>query len=125
MTNDTATPCPDTARSSIPAMTHASQTARPVGLSVPGAAHFKLGQSAIVFLRRAQGSHELNVTGMSQGVMPISGTGDAAQIEPSPGGATLMQRDANGAFVEAPAKTQTTRPKLSATITEIERLVGK
>jgi hypothetical protein len=105
-------------------VTHLGGSVDNVALSVPGAAGFKLGQSAIVFLRRAQSSQELNVTGMSQGVLPITGAGPAAVLDAGPGGATLMQRNANGAFVEAPQKSAT-HPKLSDTIAEIERLVGK
>lgn len=92
-----------------------------VGLNVPGAAKFSIGKSALVFLRRAEGSSELRVTGMSQGVMPIVGnevqTGSAT-------GATLMQRDPKGALVEAPHKEAQRQP-LSSLVAEIERLAAQ
>jgi hypothetical protein len=72
-----------------------------LGLSVPGEASFPMGKSAIVFLRKSAKSNELSVVGMSQGVLPISGEGGAAQVLPSGAGATLMQRGSDGKLVEA------------------------
>jgi hypothetical protein len=102
--------------------THLGGSVDRVGLRVPGAAHFTPGRSAIVFLRRAEGSHELNVTGMSQGVMPIIGAGPEAQVQIGGDHATLMQRDASGAYVPAPSASR--RQALSAVVAEIERIVG-
>jgi hypothetical protein len=104
--------------------THLGGSVGQLALSVPGAARFVIGQSAIVFLRRAAGSGELNVVGMSQGVMPLDGSGSAARVTVSGGGgATLMQRDAKGAIVEAPSAgpQQQTLAKLLA---DIQRLVA-
>jgi hypothetical protein len=97
--------------------THLGGAVDRVGLTVPGAATFKLGQSAIVFLSKA--GEDLNVTGMSQGVMPIVGNQvQTGGVEP---GTTLMQRDAKGALVEAPAKG-VERRGLDAVVAEIEQL---
>ena len=99
--------------------THLGGAVDRIGLTVPGAASFKLGQSAIVFLRKAPGGADLNVTGMCQGVMPIVGKEvQTGGVEP---GTTLMQRDANGALVEAPAKA-VQRQSLSDVIAQIEQL---
>jgi hypothetical protein len=88
---------------------------------VPGAAQFKLGESAIVFLRRA--GENLNVTGMSQGVLPIRGNGSSAQVLPGGNGATLMQRAPDGTLTEKP--TQAAAPRsLSDMLAEIERLAA-
>jgi hypothetical protein len=102
--------------------THLGGSVNQIGLRVPGAASFAPGRSAIVFLRRAPGSNELNVTGMSQGVLPIFGEAAAAQVQLGGDHATLMQRDANGAYVPAPSATP--RQALSAVVAEIERLVA-
>jgi hypothetical protein len=102
--------------------THLGGSVDRVGLTVPGAARFVPGRSAIVFLRRAEGSHELNVTGMSQGVMPIIGEGAAAQVQTGGDRATLMQRNASGTYVPAPGTSR--RQALSAVVAEIERIVG-
>jgi hypothetical protein len=99
--------------------THLGGAVDRIGLRVPGAASFKIGQSAIVFLRRAPGGGDLNVTGMSQGVMPI--LGNAVQTGGVAPGTTLMQRDAKGVLVEAPAKAAESKP-LSDLITQIEEL---
>ncbi|MET0384534.1 MAG: hypothetical protein ABW321_01180 [Polyangiales bacterium] len=101
--------------------THLGGAVDRVGLRVPGAAKFKLGQGAVVFLRRAEASKDLNVTGMSQGLMPIVGQGDSATVTPSESDATLMQRDADGKLVEVHRSTQ---PRLlRELLTEIEQLV--
>jgi len=102
--------------------THLGGSVNQIGLRVPGAASFAPGRSAIVFLRRAQASDELNVTGMSQGVMPIFGETGQAQVQTGGDHATLMQRDANGAYV--PASGAASRQALSAVVAEIERLVA-
>jgi hypothetical protein len=102
--------------------THLGGSVDRVGLSVPGAARFTPGRSAIVFLRRAEGSHELNVTGMSQGVMPIIGEGAAAQVQTGGDRATLMQKNASGTYVPAPSTSR--HQALSTMVAEIERIVG-
>jgi hypothetical protein len=91
-----------------------------VGLSVPGAASFKLGESVLVFLRRVP-SGEWNVTGMSQGVRPITGQGAQQQVLPGAAGAELMQRNADGQLIEArePERAR----NLTDMLGEIERLV--
>lgn len=90
-----------------------------VGLRVNGAASFKLGQSALVFLRRA--GKELSVTGMSQGVMAISGNAGSEQVETTAAGATLMQRNADGQLVATEPANQ--RRSLAALLAEIDGLV--
>jgi hypothetical protein len=104
--------------------THLGGAVGQVELSVPGAAHFVIGQSAIVFLRRAAGSSELNVTGMTQGIMPIAGSGSSAHVMVGGGsGATLMQRDTNGAIVEAP-KPGPQQQTLAKLLADIQHLVA-
>lgn len=103
-------------------VTHLGGAVGDVGLRVPGAATFRLGQSAVVFLRRAPGG-DLNVTGMSQGVMPISGQGTGQQVESSTHGAALMQRNANGQLVEKEKDAASSPRALSDLIAEIEQLV--
>ncbi|MEY4575613.1 MAG: hypothetical protein RL701_316 [Pseudomonadota bacterium] len=114
-------------------VTHLGGEVGDIALRVPGAARFTLGQSAIVFLRRAAAaaaaaaaatSGELNVTGMSQGVLPIIGTGKAAEVETAGAGATLMRRDENGALVNMPSRPAQKRV-LSELLTEIDQLVHK
>jgi hypothetical protein len=103
--------------------THLGGAVGQVELSVPGAAHFVIGQSAIVFLRHAADGGELNVTGMTQGVMPIVGAGGAAQVTVTGGsGATLMQHDAKGALVPAPNAAPQQRG-LASVLADIQRLV--
>ena len=102
--------------------THLGGAVGEIGLHVPGAASFTLGESAVVFLRHAKRGAALNVTGMSQGVMPVLGTGSDATVESAGSGATLMQRDATGAMVEMP--TQPARKRvLSDLLAEIDQLV--
>jgi hypothetical protein len=100
--------------------THLGGSIERVGLRVPGAARFELGASAIVFLRRS--GHDLNVTGMSQGVMPINGSGSSARVLPGGTGATLMQRGADGALTE---KAEAAPRAFADVIAEIERLAAE
>jgi hypothetical protein len=97
-------------------VTHLGGAVGDVGLSVPGAASFKLGEKVVVFLRRVP-SGEWNVTGMSQGIMKISGQ----EVMPSAAGAELMQRDQEGRLVEL--KKPTAPRPLPDLLSEIERLV--
>jgi hypothetical protein len=101
-------------------VTHLGGSVGQVGLQVPGAAHFDLGVNVLVFLRRsAQG--DLNVTGMSQGVLPIDSSGPTAQVTMGSGDAALMQRDDNGAF--RPAPKQVTQRPLDSVMSEIQQLL--
>jgi hypothetical protein len=97
-------------------VTHLGGAVGEVGLSVPGAATFKLGESAVVFLRRAP-SGDWNVTGMSQGIMPITGQ----QVLPGASGAELMERDQEGRLVDL--RTPQSPRVLPDLLSEIERLV--
>jgi hypothetical protein len=72
-----------------------------VALRVPGEAVIPENQSAIIFLRRNTRG-ELNVTGMSQGVLPISGAGKTAQVLPGGSGAALVQKGDDGKLRDAP-----------------------
>ena len=93
-----------------------------IGLHVPGEAVLPSDRSAIVFLRRAKAG-ELNVTGMSQGVMPISGEGAAATVIPGGAGAELVQAGEDGKLREAPDALM--RPRaLSDVLGEIRRLAA-
>ena len=93
-----------------------------IGLRVPGTAQFTLGESALVFLRRDEASDDLSVTGMSQGVLPIFGAGSSAQVQLGGKQATLMTRDASGAYVPAPAPQRRT---LADVLNEIARLAAE
>ena len=94
-----------------------------LALNVPGAARFPPNQSAIVFLRRAEGRSELQVTGMSQGVMPITGQGPSAQVAPGGAGATLMQRDEAGALKDVLPPAAQSRT-MDDVIGEIQKLIA-
>jgi hypothetical protein len=93
-----------------------------VGLHVPGEARIPDDRSAIVFLRRTSNG-ELNVSGMGQGVMPITGQGKTAQVIPAAPDAALMQPDANGQLREAPAAAPEPQP-LAAVLEQIRQLAG-
>jgi hypothetical protein len=104
-------------------VTHLGGAVGDVGMHVPGAANFRIGESALVFLSRAK-EHTLNVTGMSQGLMRITGTGSGAQVMPAAaGGATLMKRDEDGKLVTAPNVPQKPRA-LADLLAEIEQLAA-
>lgn len=102
-------------------VTHLGGAVGDIGLNVPGAASFKLGESAVVFLRRVP-SGEWNVTGMSQGVLPISGQGVEQQVTLGGSDSALMERDGEGRLMEKPAAAPRGLPGL---LSEIERLVNK
>lgn len=98
-------------------VTHLGGAVGEVGLNVPGAASFKMGESVVVFLRRVP-SGEWNVTGMSQGIMKIVGQ----EVLPGATGAELMERDQEGRLTELP-KTKAAPRALPDLLGEIERLV--
>jgi hypothetical protein len=105
-------------------VTHLGGSVGDIGLSVPGAASFKLGQSAVVFLKRARsGSGDWNVTGMSQGVLPITGQGAAQNVMPGGDGAALMARDGEGRLVER--HTPAAPRMLTDVVSEIRQLIGR
>jgi hypothetical protein len=105
-------------------VTHLGGAVGQVGLRVPGAASFKLGQSAVVFLRRTgRAGDDLNVTGMSQGVMSISGSAGSEQVESGTAGATLMQRNAQDQLV--PTEPASQKRPLATLLTEIDQLVKR
>lgn len=98
-----------------------------VGLEVPGAPRFSIGQSAIVFLQRGEtgNAHTFNITGMGQGVLPVTGNGKSAEVDTAgTGGAKLMQRDAQGTVVDMPTQPQRKRV-LGDVLGEIDQLVKK
>lgn len=97
-------------------VTHLGGAVGDVGLNVPGAASFKLGERAVVFLRRVP-SGDWNVTGMSQGIMPITDQ----QALPGGSGAELMERDQEDRLTDL-KKPQAPRA-LPDLLSEIERLV--
>jgi hypothetical protein len=101
-------------------VTHLGGSIGQVSLQVPGAAHFDLNQSALVFLRR-DNQAELHVTGMSQGILPIDDSGAVAQVTMGGGDAALMQRDVNGAFKPAPAAP--IRRPLASVMSEVQQLL--
>jgi hypothetical protein len=98
-------------------VTHLGGAVGDIGLNVPGAAVFKLGEQVVVFLRRVP-SGDWNVTGMSQGIMKISGE----EVLPGGVGAELMERDPEGRLVSL-AKPAAARA-LPDLLGEIRRLVG-
>ncbi len=95
-----------------------------IGLSVPGEASFALGNSAIVFLRKATQAKELYVVGMSQGVLPIDGEGPSARVLPGGAGATLMQKGDDGKLSAAPDAMLTAQP-LKDVLARIAQLVAE
>lgn len=103
-------------------VTHLGGTVDRVGLSVPGEASFPAGRSAIVFLRRID-SGVLQVVGMSQGVLPIDGTGNAARVS-SATSASLVQRGADGALHDA-ADAVPSATSLREVLARIAKLVSE
>lgn len=98
-------------------VTHLGGSVGEVGLNVPGAAAFKLGENVVVFLRRVP-SGDWNVVGMSQGSMKISGE----EVLPGGVGAELMERDPEGRLREL--KTPAAPRALPDLLGEIRRLVS-
>jgi len=98
-------------------VTHLGGAVGDVGLNVPGAASFRIGESAVVFLRRVP-SGEWNVTGMSQGIMKITGQ----EVVPGGSGAELMERDQEGRLVDL--KKPAAPRVLPDLLSEIRRLVA-
>lgn len=98
-------------------VTHLGGSVGEVGLNVPGAAAFKLGENVVVFLRRVP-SGDWNVVGMSQGIMKISGE----EVLPGGVGAELMERDPEGRLREL--KTPAAPRALPDLLGEIRRLVS-
>ena len=91
-----------------------------LALRVPGEASLPENQTAIVFLRRNQVG-ELNVTGMSQGVMQVRGDGDAALVMPGGVDAELVQHNDDGRLRPAPDALMQPMP-MPTLISEIRRL---
>jgi len=94
-----------------------------LGMHVEGSPRFRRGRSAIVFLRELPERGELQVVGMSQGVIQIDG--EAGQLVVIPGGddLALVQRDANGELREAGQPAIQSGP-LDDLLAEIRRLVA-
>lgn len=84
-----------------------------VALTVPGEATIPDDRGAIVFLRRTSNG-ELNVSGMGQGVLSITGQGTAAMVNPSATDAELVQNDGSGKL--QPATPMLSGPQPLATI---------
>lgn len=94
-----------------------------IGLSVPGAATFELGKTALVFLRRA--GEDLRVVGMAQGVMPVTGEGANATVQTTTDAVERVEVDATGTTHKAAAPAnQAVRRPLSEVLAEIATLVG-
>lgn len=93
-----------------------------VGLHVPGEAHIPSDRGVIVFLRRASNG-ELNVSGMSQGVMSIAGQGNSAVVMPAAPDAALVQPDDTGKLQSAPEALPSPQP-LGAVLQQIRELAG-
>jgi hypothetical protein len=105
-------------------VTHLGGSVGQLALDVPGAAHFAQEQSAIAFLRRTEGRPELQVVGMSQGVLPILGEGPNAQVAPGGAGAALMQPDkVTGALKEIVPSAPQSRT-MNDVLGEIQLLVA-
>jgi hypothetical protein len=80
-----------------------------VGLHVPGEANIPDDRGAIVFLRRTSNG-ELNVSGMSQGVLSIAGQGQTAVVMPAAPNAALVQPDDDGVLQSAPEALLSPQP---------------
>ena len=93
-----------------------------LGLKVPGEAVIPDDRSAIIFLRK-NSQAELNVTGMSQGMLPIFGAGQAARVQPGGSDAELVERDRDGTLRGAPAALRQPQP-LGELLTELRRLAA-
>ena len=92
-----------------------------LGLRVPGAATFTLGQRVLVFLRQTPASGELRVVGMSQGVMSLVER-DGSTMVLGDSTAALMKPDVQGKLRPAPGAAAAPR-SLVELLPEIERLV--
>jgi hypothetical protein len=93
-----------------------------VALTVPGEATFAVGQTVLVFLRRA--SDELRVVGMAQGVMPIAGTGAQATIQTRADGPLRLERTPDGTLKPVEPLEPEAPRQLADVVQEVERLVA-
>jgi hypothetical protein len=93
-----------------------------VGLHVPGEASIPEDRSAIVFLRKTTGG-ELNVSGMSQGVLSIAGQGSAAMVMPAAPDAALVEPNDQGKLQSAPQALLSPQP-LATVLAQIRQLAG-
>lgn len=94
-----------------------------VGLHVSGEANIPDGRGVIVFLRRASNG-ELNVSGMAQGVLSITGQGGSAMVVPSTHDAALVQQDDKGRLQPSEPQALPGPQPLAAVLAEIRRLAG-
>lgn len=94
-----------------------------VGLHVSGEANIPDGRGVIVFLRRASNG-ELNVSGMAQGVLSITGQGGSAMVVPAAHDAALVQPDDQGRLQPSEPRALPGPQPLAAVLAEIRRLAG-
>lgn len=104
--------------------THLGGAVGKLGLRVPGEASFPSDRSVIVFLEKNAKLGELNVVGMSQGVLPIVGEGASAEVLPAGGDTRLMRRDEEGRLREG-TEALTAPRTLRELVAEIRRLVAE
>lgn len=73
-----------------------------IGMRIEGEPHLTTGRRYVLFLARTS-SGNLRPVGMSQGVLPVQGSGTAATVMPGGAGLQLVQPGANGQLAPAPS----------------------
>ncbi|NOY90778.1 MAG: hypothetical protein GXP55_06160, partial [Deltaproteobacteria bacterium] len=71
-----------------------------IGMRVPGEAQLAVGETALVFARRADGGW-LRAVGMSQGVLPMRAGAQGWLVEPGGAGLSLVRRSGAGRLLRA------------------------
>ncbi len=95
-----------------------------VAMLVEGAARFQTDRSALVFLRSAPATGELQVVGMSQGLFRIEENEDRLFLVPGGDDLSLVQRSDDGRLVEDTGPVVAPAP-LEDLLAEIRRLVAE
>lgn len=103
-------------------VTHMGGTLDGVGLKVPGSAAFRLGATAVIFLRTHPVTSEWRAVGMSQGVLPVALTEGVRMVSPGGIGAELMLAGPDGVLRAAPGALTSTM-RLQDFAAEVRRLV--
>ena len=92
---------------------------------VEGAPRFQIGRSALVFLRRAPATGELQVVGMSQGLFRIEQSEGRFFLIPGGGDLSLVDRNDDSRLFENPGATVFEPAPLDDLLRKIRRLVAE
>lgn len=72
-----------------------------IGMRIEGEPHLTVGQRYVVFLARSANGN-LRPVGMSQGVLPVQGSGPSTQVMPGGAGLHLVEPEPGGQLAPAP-----------------------